>query len=668
MSALCGIFNRDGRQDAACQLVPVMNRLASFGRDRSGRWSTDSIALGHQMLHVTPQSLQELQPYFHSESQIAIVSDARLDNREDLFEALAIEPSEQAGIPDSQLILRAYQKWGVDCAPQLLGDFAFAIWDERRRRLFCSRDALGVRPFYYHLAADRFVFASEMSAVRAAMVKPDELDLEFVSAFFRNGQNYPHPERTFYAELLKLKRAHSMVLNVDGIRTWAYWDPHSLTEIRMKSDEDYAEHLNDLLHKAVHARIRTAFPVGAHLSGGLDSSSIAVIAARAEREIGRQLTGYSWAPSPDSLPNQGHNVPSLQMETASDQIEDERRLVEQLGQLENIRIHYSDVDGVDILRQRMCNPGSTHDAEFVHELVVRRQANREGVRVMLSGWGGDELIAFNGRGYFSDLLRRGRWIKMWKELQMRSRVQGDGLLRPFLNKALYPTLPTWFATRFVKRSLFAGWHEGNLPPMLQEDFADRLAAARPLPHKRWRQVPGVRRTQLYLLSREHLPRRIEGWNSGGGRSGLTYAYPLLDRRIVEMSLSVPEEMFFKNGWLRYMFRRSLQGILPDEVRWNINKKEPALNKDRSMSSKKSRDLNLPFWDGLFARSRTYKYMDGQLVHENVLERAAGETDKRLNMAAATYIELLVNGELAADADELLERLQEEQTEVRSKAA
>jgi asparagine synthase (glutamine-hydrolysing) len=612
-----------------------------------------NVAFGHQALHDTPESLHERLPYSAPDAQLAITSDARLDNREDLFAALSIAPSQRAGIPDSQLLLRAYQKWGIDCATHLLGDFAFAIWDAPRRRMFCARDPLGVRPFYYHLAPHRFVFASDMSAVRAAMQSPDELDLEYLSAFFRNGWKYPHGERTFYAGIRKLKRAHSMIVDGDGMKTWAYWDPENLPEVRMKSDDEYAECLRELLHTAVRARLRSVFRVGAHVSGGLDSSAVAVIAARVLRERGEGLTGYSWAPPP-----------TTHKQTAAD----ERRLVEQVRDLEDIPIHYTTVTEGEVAEWRFRNPGTIHDAGFAHELVVRREARSRGVRVMLSGWGGDELITFNGRGYFADLLRSGRWLTMWRELKMRAEVQGDGVWKPFLNRAIYPLLPDWVIERFRPNALLAGWNETPLPGLLQPDFASRLEAASPLPHKRWRVMPGVRAVQLYLLGREHLPERVEGWASGGQREGIIYAYPLLDRRIVEFSLGLPEEMYFKNGWLRYLFRHALNGILPEEVLWNRNKKEPAFDDDRARTVEKSRDTIRPFVRQLLCQPRDYRYMDGDRVRHNILARMSGNPVEQEGLAGALFVELLVNRELAADVQGQLERLRQEQTDVDCRAA
>lgn len=114
---------------------------------------------------------------------------------------------------DSELILRAYQKWDADCPTHLLGDLVFAIWDASERRLFCARDILGVRPFYYHVDSKRFIFASDMCGVLAADGVSSDLDLSYVSAHFRSSGNYPHDTHTWYAAIKKLTRGHSMVVD-----------------------------------------------------------------------------------------------------------------------------------------------------------------------------------------------------------------------------------------------------------------------------------------------------------------------------------------------------------------------------------------------------------------------------------------------------------------------
>ena len=150
MSAITGIFRRDGKPVNPETNQKMNDTLAHRGPDGSRVRCKGSVAFGHQMLHTTPESVQEVLPFENKNSGLVITADARIDNRKELSEELGLENNIE--VSDSQFILKAYEKWGEKCPENLLGDFAFAIWDKNREILFCARDHMGVRPLYYYLS------------------------------------------------------------------------------------------------------------------------------------------------------------------------------------------------------------------------------------------------------------------------------------------------------------------------------------------------------------------------------------------------------------------------------------------------------------------------------------------------------------------------------------
>ncbi len=224
MIAICGIIQSSGRPVHPDTLRPILIEMSDYGRDGTYYWQDGRVALGNQMTWQTPESKRETPPQFDARAGLAITADARIDNRNDLCGALGIAHTGKT-LTDSQLILRAYRKWGTNCPEKLLGDFAFAIWDGRRRRLFCARDILGTRPFYYHQTDRRVLFASDIAALRAAPGVTDALDLPYLSAHCRHAGNYPHDTHTFYRDIQKLARAHAMTVGAGHlthrIKGWA---------------------------------------------------------------------------------------------------------------------------------------------------------------------------------------------------------------------------------------------------------------------------------------------------------------------------------------------------------------------------------------------------------------------------------------------------------------
>ena len=177
MSAVVGIFYLDERPVAASELNEMLESLAHRGPDGSGAWREGATGLGHRMLWTTPESLHERLPLADQTGKLAITADARIDNRQELIHLLGVADRPAEPISDSQLILAAYEKWGEQCVERLLGDFAFAIWDGRRQSLFCARDPLGVKHFYYYYSPGRaFVFASELKALLRLPFVPRRLN------------------------------------------------------------------------------------------------------------------------------------------------------------------------------------------------------------------------------------------------------------------------------------------------------------------------------------------------------------------------------------------------------------------------------------------------------------------------------------------------------------
>jgi len=496
---------------------------------------------------------------------LTIVADVRLDNRQALLDRLPIDRQQGKSLADPLLLLHAYQRWETAMLDHLLGDFAFAIWDQARQRLFCGRDGVGVRPFYYqHQAGVGFQWASALPALLAHPHVSARLNLAYLHASLRQAQGeFYHPAQTFYATIEKLPPAHALLVDVAGLRRWAYWQPAAGPERRYPTEAEYAEEVQALLTAAVACRVQgRVHGVGAHLSGGLDSSSVAVVSHRTLQAAGRTATAFSWAPPLDLLP------PSA---------DDERPLVEAVASFadaENpLPLRYTTLQPSHVLTYAARDLTTQPTTTLQLEVATSTDAADLGIRTLLSGWGGDELLVFNGRGYFADLFRRGQWVTLQREFHRQSQIHGGATWKKWLASGLLPLLPDALLHRLRPA---AAPPPPCLPKGLRPEFVAALRQVEPLIRPPLDGLIGVRRTQLALLHHGHLSYRMESWAAHGATLGITYAFPLLDRRIVEFALSIPDYFFFKNGWKRYLYRTAMQGILPDEVRWHKVKEDPAM--------------------------------------------------------------------------------------------
>jgi asparagine synthase (glutamine-hydrolysing) len=559
MSAICGIIHLDQQPLQKERLDDQMTALAHYGPDGSGAWLAGGVGLGQQVMFYTPESQRETLPL--QAGDLVIVADARLDNRPELCALLQVPHTERERIADSALILSAYRKWGQDCPAHLLGDFAFAIWDARQQSLFCARDPMGIRPFYYHLAPRLFVFASDVRGVIAHPAVPQDLDQHSLALHLMD-ISFVHKERTFFDAVKKLPPAHTLTVRSDGALFQRYWHPADCPPIRMKGLDAYAEALRELLQQAVACRLRTPYPVGAHLSGGLDSSTIAVLAARLLRDRGQALPTYNWIPAPA----EGDDADSPEFAFS-------RLVCEQEG----LKNHIVEITVGDVVSQLWQNICIYHALDLWYEPLVQRAAKADGIKILLSGWGGDELVTFNGSGYYTELFWKLKWFKLaqaihWRGIHQTRKDPVSTIRRWLANlyyKVILPSLPDQLYALIDREWLAPKW-VGCVTP----EFKSYIDKNPLLPHNTERERIGLHANQVALLERGYLSQRIEAWANNGALEEITYAYPLLDQRIVAFSLGIPPELYVKDGYARYLLRYATDGILPVSVRWGSAKYEP----------------------------------------------------------------------------------------------
>ena len=551
MNTLYGVFQRR-EEGLADSLAGMGAAVADCGADIA-EWTERGIAFGARY-RVARQACAESPLRFDREAGLAVAADARLDDRDTLCNTLGVPHPERAVISDGDLIIRAYARWGRDCPNHLLGDYAFAVWDAKQRLLFCARDHIGVRPFYYASTAEGFVFASEIEAVLAAPGVSDDLDEDTLAMHLTRVRFHWH--RTFFRMVNHLPPGHTLTVEPPAAahcppRPERYWYPEQVPRVRLATDDAYAEELLDLTGRAVKDRLRGG-PVGTHLSGGLDSSSVTVLAARElRRQNRRPPTAFSYL-SPSERTVQ-HRYP-------------ECARIDAVCAQEGLRIIHcgtlSPRDVVDAFRRDVAYPR----AGMIEESVMRH-AVRQGRRVMLSSLGGDQGASFNGRGYYESLLLRGRWWKLAAECRARE----EHLLRFLAHIVLalvHPRLP----------NRIARWRRGDWTPrprdghwLIHPAFARQ---AKPLPYRPLRDT-GVRRTLLRRLRGGSLSGALKGPAASGARCGIEYRYPLLDRRLLEFALGLPAEQFRRGRWNRYVMRNAFRAVLPPEVCWNPSKADPA---------------------------------------------------------------------------------------------
>jgi asparagine synthase (glutamine-hydrolysing) len=504
------------------------------------------------MLHTTPESLNETQPLIGVHGGLVLTADARLDNRDELCSLLRAPRS----LPDAELILAAYERWGETCPEHLLGDFAFAVWDGRRRALFCARDHFGVKPFFYHHRSGRlFAFASEIKGLLALPDVPRRLNEVRVADYLL--PLLEDKEITFYEEIIRLPPAHWMWVSREGVRQGRYWALDPEREIRMKSDAEYAEAFRELLTQAVRCRLRSALPVGSMLSGGLDSSSIACVARRLFAERG-----------PAALP-------TFSLIFSEEPECDEREYIEAVVREGGVEPHYVDGDRLSPLAdlERVLE----HEDEpfyapnlFMH-WALYRAANKQAVRVLLDGIDGDTTVS-HSVVYLSELARARRWRLLSEEVKGLARHLQQSpwtILWRHVLRPLTPSLLRQIRQRFRGRGILT-LSERTLKP----EFVRRVGM-----EERKKALLQSRATPPRTASEDHwrrltsglVPFVLEVADRAAAAFSIEPRYPFFDVRLAEFCLAIPAQQKLAQGWTRMVMRRAMAGILPPEIEWRAGK-------------------------------------------------------------------------------------------------
>jgi asparagine synthase (glutamine-hydrolysing) len=558
MSGITGLWHLDGRPARSEDLQRMLLSMSHRGPDGGGAWCRGPAALGHLLLRTTPASIGERLPLVRRGGDLVLTSDARIDNPVELTESLGWRLRPDRATPDSELILGAYEKWGVRCTEHLVGDFAFAVWDRVRGHLFCARDHFGVKPLYYHHRPGRlFAFASEIKGLLGLREVPRQLNETRVAEYLQ--WSFDDQEITFFDGVLRLPPAHTLIARPEGISLEPYWSLDPEREVRRASDEEYAEELREIFFEAVRCRLRSAFPVGSSLSGGLDSSSIVCTARELLRQEGAAPL-HTFSLVFDDLPQC-----------------DERRFIEMVLEGGGLVPHLILGDLLSPLEELDSYLSFEDEASWVFNMclhwAMHRAAAEQGVRVFLDGLGGDEVVG-HGIARLSELARKGHLLELGVSVIRLGRHFHHSPLRILKRHAIRPLLPPallriW--ARMRGRAVPAG---PAIRPLVGRDLVEGTALAERLRQRSQAclRAPATVRGAHYLgLDSGITSAGFESIDRVAAAFGLEPRYPFYDKRLAEHCLALPGEQKLRWGWTRVGLRHAMAGTLPEDVRWRGGK-------------------------------------------------------------------------------------------------
>jgi asparagine synthase (glutamine-hydrolysing) len=537
-----GVWRPSGVDEA--ELRAMNDRLAHRGPDDAGIQLVDArVGFGHRRLSIVDLSAAGHQPMCNEDGTVWVTYNGEVYNQASLRPQLERAGHTFRSHSDTEVIVHAYEEWGDECVRRLDGMFAFAIWDGRRRRLLLARDRLGIKPLYWYAADGVFAFASELKALAGmtgARLPLDETALyDFLTYLY-----VPTP-KTPYTTVRKLPPAHTMVVTDAGPdEPRSYWDVDFST-ITVRREVDAIEGVRSHLTRAVDAHMMSDVPLGSLLSGGVDSSAVTLLATRFTP---KQLKTFSI----------GFDVEAHSEVTWA-------RLAADRGHTD----HHERTVALASARDALATIDGLYDEPFADGSAIPTRAvcvlARETVKVVLSGDGGDEV--FGGYGWYTRQLRRARFphvpsivrrhLPVLLERSRLMKLRGvptlvDGLRDPIERHVV----AMGGFTRAQKERILspAAWRR-------YRDYDDYWVFRR-----HWRDdLPLMSRLQ-YLDLKTYLPDDILTKVDRASMSvALEVRPPLLDHHLVEYVASIDPEIRTPGGRLKHIFKRAVEGIVPEEI-------------------------------------------------------------------------------------------------------
>src|SRR5262245_35996825 len=526
MSGIAAVVSLDGSGISRSDVERMTNVLTSYGPDRQKILTRGNAAFVFCLHKLTPEDSYEVQPLLLAD-RFVMLFDGRIDNRSELGNILGISTTELNSVPDSMIALRLFDRWGERAFERILGVFAIIIMDLRDCRLLCARDHLGLRVLHYHRSAARFAVATVPEALFALSWVPRVLNKEQLADELAGRWNVG--EKTLYQDIFRLLPGSTVHVCGQTFSKRLFWDPHSIADVRFKNDHDYVEAFKQHLDTAVKASLRSCRPPCAAITGGLDSSSIAVVAADMLAVSGNKLNTFT------AVPEAGFTREDL-----PGRYNDETPYVRQIAEFNrNIVPHFITQSGdvpEKIARLTQTTGSVCGNLNCLWGVDMYAAARSAGHDVMLGGEMGNITMSYHGYGLITEYLLKGRWLKLFSEI----RSSGYLWRRHVRQLVIQPLVPVPLFRRYKQ------WRRGQNPPWHSYSFLRREFAAGTdvieldTPPSNDARLGRIRDLSTFSDAAE--------WHAKvRANFGLDYRTPAFDRRVVEFCIGIPQDQYLHEG-------------------------------------------------------------------------------------------------------------------------
>ncbi len=530
MSAIYGYINLDGRPVDPEILQKMKDAMAFCGHDGSFSWHEGNCGMGQLLLFNTPEAVNEKYPLIDASGNIVFVAACRIDNRVELFNLLDTPNELKHSITDGELMFQCYLKYGENACDKMLGDWSFAAWHKKEQKFFLARDHHGITAMYYYKGPNIFVFSSSLKGLLCLKQIPIKIN-EYYVAQILVGWNESGSQCS-YLDIFRIPPSHTLKIDRYLFATNRYWYLENTPELHYKNPDDYISAFMEIYRAAVKCRLRSYRPVGATLSGGLDSSSVCVLAAEELKKEGKRLTAFTAVPlyefkdliKPGRIGNEGPLA---------------KEIAEYVGNIDNVFCRAESIspfDGIDKMMQIHDQPVfAVSNAYWI--LDIFENAKRHGIGTLLIAQGGNNSVSFPCRNHLDEIKNKNYF---------------KNKLKSFLRFKLFNLLQShyWKEYKHLNKEYLKS---------LNISIKDILINSR----TRFDHSNSLKKINLFQLKAANIPMTFN-WYENGISYYTEVRDPTIDKRILDICFSIPEQILLEQDD-RFLIKKGFSLQLPSKI-------------------------------------------------------------------------------------------------------
>ena len=544
MCGITGLIIKRGSNDGLIDKINAMTKLIEHrGPDGEGYYHYKNLGLGHRRLAIIDLTDDGHQPMSYLEGQLVITYNGEIYNYLEIRKELEQFGYKFHSKSDTEVVLAAYAQWGTDCVTRFNGMWAFALFDKRKNIIFCSRDRFGVKPFYYINTPDFFALGSEIRQLlplKNSITANKEVLLDFILTSITD-----HSQETFYQDVLKLPAGHNLIYSLDNnnISIERFYELSLNPNFTNLSADDAVESYMQLLEDSIKLRLRADVLVGTCLSGGLDSSSVASIAA----PLYHASSGKAF-----------HGITAVSEQESNNELVYANQVIE-YSKMTGLQVKPTYTDFIESLPKVVLAQeehfGST---SLTMQYFVMKTARDHGITVLLDGQGGDETLLGYDKYYGSYLattLRQHGTLAFIKALNSSNKNnQKLSLIRAMkylVSSTFAPARYLYYCKRhpYLRTRPSCPVHLTQYSQSIWDSYA----------------------LQKFEIESTNLPILLRYEDKNSMAHSIETRLPFLDYRVVEAALSLPGDYKIKDGWSKWLLRKGMENRMPNSIIWRKNK-------------------------------------------------------------------------------------------------